>query len=90
MAEVGGRARAAGWLLLGMAAVALGGCFERHEPANPFIGPFGTAEEGSFSALPAAVPSADQAGALRSAPAPAQPPVVAQAATGQAAPDQGR
>jgi hypothetical protein len=70
MAEAGGRARAAAWLLLGIAAVALGGCFERHEPSNPFIGPFGSSEEGSFGALPAAG-SADQASALQ--PAPAQP-----------------
>jgi hypothetical protein len=70
MAEVGGRARAAGWLLLGIAAMALDGCFERHEPSNPFIGPFGSAEEGSFGALPAAAGSRDQARLVRPAPAP--------------------
>jgi hypothetical protein len=69
MAEVRGSARAAGWLLLGIAAVALGGCMERHEPANPFIGPFGSATEGSFGALPAAPGSQDQASVARLAPA---------------------
>ncbi len=65
MAGAGGGARAAGWLLLGCAAAGLGGCFERHEPANPFIGPFGSAEEGSFGALPAAYPAFEAALAQR-------------------------
>jgi hypothetical protein len=65
MAEGGRPTRAAGWLLLGFAAVALAGCFERHDPGNPFIGPFGDATEGSFGALPAAATGQDLARAPR-------------------------
>jgi hypothetical protein len=72
MAEVGARTVTAGWLLLGIAVVALDGCFERHEPANPFIGPFGASEESSFAARPPAAPGQDQARAARPAPAPAE------------------
>jgi hypothetical protein len=94
MAEVGGRARVAGWLLLGIAAVALDGCFERHEPANPFIGPFGDAEEGSFGALPAAPGSQDPASAavppLAPLPLPAPLPLLAQADAGPASPGASR
>jgi hypothetical protein len=36
------------WLLVACSALVLSGCFERHEPANPFIGPNGSSEEGPF------------------------------------------
>lgn len=45
----------AGWALLAAAGAALGGCFERHEPSNPFIGPSGGSSEAPFGANPAAV-----------------------------------
>ncbi len=61
MAHSGGRGwggvRIAGWVLLAMAACALGGCWDRHEPSNPFIGPYGSADEGSFGALAPAQPA---------------------------------
>jgi hypothetical protein len=72
---------------LGIAAVALGGCFERHAPDNPFIGPFGSSEEGSFAALPAGDAGQDQASAARHAPAAAPPTAdLAVAGTTPAAP----
>jgi hypothetical protein len=42
------------WSLAGAAAFALGGCLERHEPANPFIGPFGASDSEPFAAVPGA------------------------------------
>lgn len=40
------------WSLAGAALLALGGCLERHEPANPFIGPYGSAEAEPFALAP--------------------------------------
>jgi hypothetical protein len=38
-----------GWCLLAAAvALALGGCMERRDPHNPFIGPYGSSQAESF------------------------------------------
>lgn len=36
------------WLLAAAAVLALGGCMERRDPHNPFIGPYGSSQAESF------------------------------------------
>jgi|GEM_PF-4737083 hypothetical protein len=59
MAPTSGHARHGAWILFALSIVLLSGCFERHEPANPFIGPYGDAEEAPFSLLVPQHPAAD-------------------------------
>jgi hypothetical protein len=53
------------WSLAVAAVLALGGCFERHEPNNPFIGPFGSSTSEPFAMAPTAVPGAEPVLAAR-------------------------
>ena len=36
------------WLLAAATVLALGGCMERREASNPFIGPYGASQAESF------------------------------------------
>ena len=41
------------WSLAAAVVLAVGGCAERHEPGNPFIGPYGSATSEPFAVAPA-------------------------------------